>query len=91
MKTDFEDITETQKRITIEIPSDVVDKEIDRVTKGYSKQARLPGAQVLSRAVGARRRDVDAHEIAALLIGAQSGDDLVVDIVFAHLCRAVAR
>ena len=43
MKTSFEDVTETQKRITIEIPSDVVSQEIDRVTKGYSKQARLPG------------------------------------------------
>jgi trigger factor len=43
MKTEFTDVSETQKRITIEIPSDVVDKEIDRITKGYSKQARLPG------------------------------------------------
>jgi trigger factor len=43
MKTEFTDVSETQKRITIEIPSDIVDKEIDRITKGYSKQARLPG------------------------------------------------
>jgi trigger factor len=43
MKTDFQDISETQKKITIEIPSDIVDAEIDRVAKGYSKQARLPG------------------------------------------------
>jgi trigger factor len=43
MKTEFVDLTPTQKHITIEIPSDVVDQEIDRITKGYSKQARLPG------------------------------------------------
>ena len=30
MKTEFQDVSETQKTITIEIPSDVVDAEIDR-------------------------------------------------------------
>src|SRR5829696_8076051 len=43
MKTEFTDVTETQKTLTIEIPSDVVDAEIARVAKGYSKQAKLPG------------------------------------------------
>jgi len=43
MKTEFTDVSETQKTITVEIPSDIVDAEIDRVVKGYSKQARLPG------------------------------------------------
>src|ERR1700756_897510 len=43
MKTEFQDVSETQKTITIEIPSEVVDAEIDRVVKGYSKQARIPG------------------------------------------------
>src|SRR6187200_223072 len=39
MKTEFQDVSETQKNITIEIPSDVVAAEIDRVAKDYSKQA----------------------------------------------------
>ena len=43
MKTEFTDVSETQKTLTIEIPSDVVDAEINRVAKGYSKQARIPG------------------------------------------------
>ena len=43
MKTEFIDVSDTQKTLTIEIPSDVVDAEIDRVAKGYSQQARLPG------------------------------------------------
>ena len=43
MKTEFTDVSETQKTLTIEIPTDVVDAEIDRVAQGYSKQARLPG------------------------------------------------
>ncbi len=43
MKTEFTDVSETQKTLTIEIPSDVVDAEIARIAKGYSKQAKLPG------------------------------------------------
>src|SRR5687767_3912064 len=43
MKTEFTDVSETQKTLTIEIPSEIVDAEIDRVAKGYSKQAKLPG------------------------------------------------
>jgi trigger factor len=43
MKTEFTDVSETQKTITIEIPSEVVDAEIDKVARDYSKQARLPG------------------------------------------------
>jgi trigger factor len=43
MKTEFTDVSETRKTITIEIPTDVVDAEINRVAKGYTKQARIPG------------------------------------------------
>ena len=43
MKTEFTDVSETQKTLAIEIPIDVVDAEINRVARGYTKQARLPG------------------------------------------------
>ena len=43
MKTEFTDVSATQKTITIEIPVDVVDAEINRVARGYTKQARIPG------------------------------------------------
>ena len=43
MKTELTDISETQKALSIEIPPEVVDAEIDRVARGYTKQARLPG------------------------------------------------
>src|ERR1051325_3966943 len=65
MKTEFQDVSETQKKITIEIPSDVVDAEIDRVAKGYSKQARLPGfrpGKVPSNIIKQRFRDEIHHE-----------------------------
>src|SRR5262245_37866815 len=43
MKTEFVDVSETQKTLTIEIPSEVVDAEINRVARDLTKQARLPG------------------------------------------------
>jgi len=43
MKTEFTDISETQKALSIEIPTEVVDAEINRVARSYTKQARLPG------------------------------------------------
>ena len=43
MKTEFTDVSETQKTISIEIPPDVVDAEIDRIARGYAKEVRLPG------------------------------------------------
>src|SRR5687768_12195368 len=43
MKTEFTDVSATQKTITIEIPVDIVDAEINRVARGYTKQARIPG------------------------------------------------
>jgi trigger factor len=43
MKTEFTDVTETQKTLTVEIPSDIVDAEINRIAKGYTKQAKIPG------------------------------------------------
>src|SRR5918996_3489334 len=66
MKTEFEDVTETQKRISIEIPSDVVSQEIDRITKGYSKQARLPGfrpGKVPASVIKQRFKDQILHDV----------------------------
>src|ERR1051325_7251931 len=66
MKTEFEDVSETQKNITIEIPSDIVDAEIDRVAKDYSKQATLPGfrpGKVPSNIIKQRFRDQIHHEV----------------------------
>jgi trigger factor len=66
MKTEFEDVSETQKNITIEIPSDVVDAEIDRVARDYSKQARLPGfrpGKVPSNIIKQRFREQIHHDV----------------------------
>ena len=43
MKSDLTDISETRKNLRVEIPSDIVDAEIDRVARDYSRKARIPG------------------------------------------------
>jgi trigger factor len=71
MKTEFIDISETQKNLVVEIPSDVVDAEIDRVTRDYSRQAKIPGfrpGKVPPKVVRQRFRDQILHEVAHGLI-----------------------
>ncbi|MPY89188.1 MAG: trigger factor [Luteitalea sp.] len=43
MKVDLIDVSETQKTLTVEIASTVVDDEIARVAGDYARTARLPG------------------------------------------------
>jgi trigger factor len=43
MKVDYTDVSDTHKSLVVEIPSDVVDHEIERVTRDYAKQVKLPG------------------------------------------------
>jgi trigger factor len=65
MKTEFTDVSETQKTVTIEIPSTVVDAEIDRIARGY-KQARVPGfrpGKVPATIIKRRFRDQILHEV----------------------------
>ena len=66
MKTEFTDVSETQKTLTIEIPSEIVDAEIDRVAKGYSKQAKLPGfrpGKVPATIIKQRFKDQIRHDV----------------------------
>ena len=66
MKTELTDVTETQKTITIEIPSDVVDAEINRIARGYTKQAKLPGfrpGKVPQTIVKQRFREQILHDV----------------------------
>src|SRR5687768_160830 len=66
MKTEFTDVSETRKTLTIEIPSDVVAAEIDRVAKGYSKQAKIPGfrpGKVPATIIKQRFKDQILHDV----------------------------
>ena len=71
MKTEFADLSETRKSVAVEIPSDVVDAQIDRVAKSYSRQARIPGfrqGKVPPTLIKKRFRDQILHDVAHDLI-----------------------
>jgi trigger factor len=66
MKTEFTDVSETQKTLTIEIPSDIVAAEINRVAKDYSKQAKIPGfrpGKVPATIIKRRFKDQIFHDV----------------------------
>jgi trigger factor len=71
MKTEFIDVNETRKNMRVEIPSDVVDAEIDRVARGYSRTARVPGfrpGKTPPRVIKQRFKEQILHEVAHDLI-----------------------
>jgi len=71
MKTEFVDVSDTHKQLLVEIPSAVVDAEIDRVAKHYGRAARLPGfrpGKVPPKVVRTRFRDQILHDVAHDLI-----------------------
>lgn len=65
------DLTETRKELVIEIPGDVVESAVERVTRGYVRAARVPGfrpGKVPPRIVRQRFRDQILHDVAHELI-----------------------
>ena len=71
MKTDFVDLSETKKSVAVEIPSDVVDAQIDRVARSYSRQARIPGfrqGKVPPTLIKKRFKEQILHDVAHDLI-----------------------
>ncbi len=79
MKTEFVDVNETRKNVRVEIPSDVVDAEIDRVARGYSRTARVPGfrpGKTPPRVIKQRFKDQILHDVAHDLIPRAVGDAL---------------
>ena len=71
MKTEFIDVSDTKKNLVVEIPSTVVDAEIDKVARDYSRAARIPGfrpGKVPPKVVRQRFRDQILHDVAHGLI-----------------------
>jgi trigger factor len=71
MKTEFTEVSETRKNLSFEVPSDVVRSEIDRVAKGYSRTARVPGfrqGKVPANVVKQRYKDQILYDVAQDLI-----------------------
>src|SRR5450755_908590 len=66
MKTDLVDVNDTRKNLRVEIPSEVVDAEIDRITRDYSRKARIPGfrpGKAPSRVIKQRYKDQILHDV----------------------------
>jgi trigger factor len=71
MKSDLVDVSETRKSLHVEIPRDVVDAQIELVTRTYSQKARLPGfrpGKAPARVVRQRFKEQILHEVAHELI-----------------------
>ena len=71
MKTDVTEVSETRRQLSFEIPSEVVEQEIDRVARGYSKSARVPGfrpGKVPAQVVRQRYKDQILYDVAHDLI-----------------------
>jgi trigger factor len=71
MKTEFADINETRKNVRVEIPTDIVNAEIDRVATDYSRKARIPGfrpGKAPARVIKHRFKDQILHDVAHDLI-----------------------
>jgi trigger factor len=71
MKTEFADVNETRKTVRVEIPTEQVDTEIDRIARDYAKKARVPGfrpGKTPPRVIKQRFKDQILHDVAHDLI-----------------------
>lgn len=71
MKTEYVDLSETRKNLVVEIPSAIVDDEIERLARKYSRAARIPGfrpGKVPPGIAKQRFRDQILHDVAHELI-----------------------
>jgi trigger factor len=71
MKTEFADVNATRKTVRVEIPTDVVNTEIDRIARDYSRRARVPGfrpGKTPPRVIKQRFRHEILHDVAHDLI-----------------------
>jgi len=71
MKTEVVDVNATRKNVRVEIPSDVVTAEIDRIARDYSRKARVPGfrpGKTPPRVIKQRFKDQILHDVAHDLI-----------------------
>jgi len=79
MKTEFVDVNETRKNVRVEIPTDVVTAEIDRIARDYSRKARIPGfrpGKAPARVIKQRFKDQILHDVAHDLIPRAMDDAL---------------
>src|SRR5206468_8975156 len=65
------DVNATRKNVRVEIPTDIVNAEIDRIARDYSRKARVPGfrpGKTPPRVIKQRYKDQILHDVAHDLI-----------------------
>ena len=71
MKIELTEVNETQKHLSFEVPSEAVASEIQKVTQGYSRAARIPGfrqGKVPASVVKQRYKDQILYDVANEMI-----------------------
>jgi trigger factor len=71
MKTEFADVNDTRKTVRVEIPTDIVNAEIERIVRDYSRKARIPGfrpGKAPARVIKQRFKSEILHDVAHDLI-----------------------
>lgn len=79
MKTEFTEVSETRKHLSFEIPAEELDAAIEKVAKGYSRTAKVPGfrpGKVPASVVKQRYRDQILYDVAHDMIPRIVGDAL---------------
>jgi trigger factor len=71
MKTEFVDVNDTRKNVRVEIPSEIVDAQIDEHVRVYSRKVRIPGfrpGKAPARVIKQRFKEQILHDVAHDLI-----------------------
>jgi trigger factor len=71
MKFDVVEVNATRKDVRVEIPTDVVSAEIDRIARDYSRKAKIPGfrpGKAPARVIKQRFKDQILHDVVHDLI-----------------------
>ena len=79
MKVELTDVSETKKTLTVEVPQEVVEAEVARITQRYARAARLPGfrpGKAPVQVVRKRFREDILHDVAHDLVPRVVGDAL---------------
>jgi trigger factor len=79
MKAEFADVNATRKNVRVEISSDAVDAEINRVAADYSRKARVPGfrpGKAPAKVIKQRYKEQILHDVAHDLIPRAVSDAL---------------
>jgi trigger factor len=79
MKVEYTDVSDTEKSLAVEIPSDIVGGEIDRVVRDYARSLRLPGfrpGKIPPKIIRQRFKAQILHDVAHDLIPRAMDDAL---------------